>query len=80
MMQHVENYNNLLKNTRDRSIKNRVPITISVELESPRAGNRLLELLPYSDVVFVGKEFAINQGFHNMEEVMQNIGQDTRLK
>lgn len=80
MMQHIENYNNLLKNRHDRGIKNRVPITISVELESPRAGNRLLELLSYSDVVFVGKEFATSQGFHNMEEVMQSIGQNTRLK
>lgn len=79
MMQHIENYN-LLKNTHDHSMKNRVPLTISVELESPRAGNRLLELLPYSDVTFVAKEFATSQGFHNMDEVMRIIGQDTRLK
>jgi len=80
MMQHIKNYNNLLKNMHDHSIKNRMPITVSVELESPRAGNRLLELLPYSDVVFIGKEFATSQGFQNMEEVIQIIGQDARLK
>lgn len=77
MIQHIKNYNNSL-NTRDRATKNRMPITISVELESSRSGFRLLELLPYVDVVFVAKEFAKNLGFSNMNEVIHNIGQDSK--
>lgn len=77
MIQHIKNYSNSL-NTRDRVTKNRMPITISVELESSRSGFRLLELLPYVDVVFVAKEFAKNLGFNNMNEVIHNIGQDSK--
>lgn len=77
MIQHIKNYNNSL-NTHDRATKNRMPITISVELESPRSGPKLLELLPYVDVVFVAKEFAKNLGFNNMNEVIHNIGQETK--
>ncbi|XP_011165815.1 ketohexokinase isoform X2 [Solenopsis invicta] len=76
MIQRIENYNNSLNCTRDCATKNRIPITISVELESPRAGPRLLELLPYVDVAFVAKEFATNLGFDNMDEVIHNIGRD----
>lgn len=55
-----------------------MPITISMELESPRSGPRLLDLLPYVDVAFVAKDFAKNLGFSNMNEVIHNIGQDAK--
>lgn len=71
IIQHIENYNNSL-------MPNCIPITISVEIESPRAGPRLLDLLPYVDVAFIGKEFAKNLGFNNMSEVIRNIGQDAK--
>lgn len=73
IIQHIENYNNSLNRTPDR-----MPITISIELESPRSGPRLLDLLPYVDVAFVAKDFAKNLGFGNMNEVIHNIGQDAK--
>jgi len=76
MIQHIANYNNSLNHTYNRAIKNRMPITISVELESPRSGSRLLDLLPYVDIAFVAKEFAKTLGFSNMNEAIRNIGQD----
>lgn len=78
MIEHIENYNNLLNRPHDRAIKSRIPITISVELESPRAGARLLDLLPYVDVAFVGKEFAKYLGFGDMSELIHNIGRDAK--
>jgi len=75
MIQHIVNYNNSLNHTCNRAIKNRMPITISVEL-SPRSGSRLLDLLPYVDIAFVAKEFAKTLGFSNMNEAIRNIGQD----
>lgn len=78
IIQRIKNYNNSLNRMRDRAIKNRMPITISVELESPRSSSRLLDLLPYVDVAFVAKEFAKNLGFGNMNEVIHNIGQDAK--
>lgn len=73
MIQCIENYNNSLNRTPDR-----MPITISLELESPRSGTRLLDLLPYVDVAFVAKDFAKNLSFDNMNEVIHNIGQDAK--
>ncbi|XP_018400712.1 PREDICTED: ketohexokinase-like [Cyphomyrmex costatus] len=76
MIQYIDNYNNLLNCTRDRATKNRMPITISVELE--RSVSELLNLLPYVDVAFIAKEFAQYLGFSNMNEVICNIGQDSK--
>jgi len=76
MIQHIANYNNSLNHTCDRAIKNRTPITISVELENPKSDSRLLDLLPYVDVAFVAKEFAKILDFSNMNEAIHNIGQD----
>lgn len=79
MIQRIENYNNSLNGTNNHS-KKRMPIMISVELESPRSGPRLLDLLSYTDVAFIAKDFAKNQGFNNMKEVIYTIGQDARLR
>ncbi|XP_011876967.1 PREDICTED: ketohexokinase-like [Vollenhovia emeryi] len=73
IIQYIENYNKSLNNMPDR-----MPITISVELESPRSGARLLDLLPYVDVAFIAKEFAKNLGLNNKSEVMRNIGQNAK--
>ncbi|KAL0110430.1 hypothetical protein PUN28_013805 [Cardiocondyla obscurior] len=75
-IQRIEKYNNsILNRTPDR-----MPITISLELESPRSGSRLLSLLPHVDVAFVSKEFANNLGLSNMNEVVEvhNVGQNTK--
>ncbi|XP_070161825.1 ketohexokinase [Polyergus mexicanus] len=79
MIQRIENYNNSLNGTNSHG-KKRMPIMISVELESPRSGPRLLDLLSYTDVAFIAKDFAKNQGFNNMKEVIHTIGQDARLR
>ncbi|XP_011335457.2 ketohexokinase [Ooceraea biroi] len=83
MIQRIEDYNDSLRGAEsdmhDESAKNRVPITISAELESPRS-ERLLDLLPYVDVAFVAKDFAKNQGLNSMNEVMQTIGQDGKSR
>lgn len=79
MIQHIENYNNSLHGTHDRS-KKYMPITISMELENPRSNLRLLDLLSYVDVAFIAKDFAKNQGFNNMMEVIHTIGQDAKLR
>lgn len=78
MMQRIQTYNNSLNRTCDSVTKNRMPITISVELESPRAGRRILDLLPYADVAFVAKDFAKHLGFSNMSEVIHNVGQNAK--
>ncbi|KAG5336273.1 KHK Ketohexokinase, partial [Acromyrmex heyeri] len=75
MIQHIDNYNNSLNCD---LTKNRMPITISVELESSRSGSGLLNLLSYVDVAFIAKEFAEYLGFSNMNEVIHNIGQDSK--
>lgn len=72
MIQHVKNYNDSLNDPHDRDIKNRAPITISVELERPRS--ELLDLLPHADVAFIAKDFAKSQGLESMSEILQNIG------
>ncbi|KAL6436707.1 hypothetical protein ACFW04_004858 [Cataglyphis niger] len=79
MIQYIENYNNSLNDTNNYD-KKCMPITISVELESPRSGPRLLDLLSYTDVAFIAKDFAKNQGFNDMKEVIHIIGQDARLR
>lgn len=79
MIQRIENYNNSLNGTNNYD-KKCTPITISVELESPRSGSRLLNLLSYTDVAFIAKDFAKNQGFNDMKEVIHTIGQDARLR
>jgi len=76
MIQRINNYNNSLNC--DFVTKNRMPITISVELENPRSGSGLLNLLSYVDVAFIAKEFAEYLGFSNMDEVIHNIGQDSK--
>lgn len=76
-MQHIENYN---KSLRDHREKNNFPITTSIELESPRSGAKLLDFLPYADVLFISKDFAKTQGFCNMNDVIKTIGQNTELK
>ncbi|XP_012529199.1 ketohexokinase isoform X2 [Monomorium pharaonis] len=78
MIQLVKIYNNSLNRTGDCATKNHIPITISVELESLRSDPRVLDLLPYVDVVFIAKEFAKNLGYNNMTEVIRNIGQDAK--
>ncbi|CAL1687952.1 unnamed protein product [Lasius platythorax] len=75
MIQRIENYNESLNGS-----KNHMPITISVELENPRSGPRLLDLLSHTDVTFVAKDFAKKQGFNDMKEVIHTIGQDVRLR
>ncbi|XP_011055777.1 PREDICTED: ketohexokinase-like isoform X2 [Acromyrmex echinatior] len=75
MIQHIDNYNNSLNCD---LTKNRMPITISVELESSRSGSGLLNLLSYVDVAFIAKEFAEYLGFSNMNEAIHNIGQDSK--
>ncbi|XP_072752931.1 ketohexokinase [Anoplolepis gracilipes] len=79
MIQHIENYNNSLNSTHELS-KKHMPITISMELENPKSSSRLLDLLSYADVTFIAKDFAKNQGFNNMKEVIHTIGQDVRLR
>lgn len=76
MIQHVQNYNNSLKDAHIENMKGCMPITISVELERPRS--ELLDLLSYADVVFVAKDFARSQGFNNMNEIIKNIDRDTK--
>lgn len=75
MIQCIENYNESLRDN-----KNRMPIMISVELENPRLGPRLLDLLSHTDVAFIAKDFAKIQGFNDMKEVIHTIGQDVRLR
>ncbi|XP_020289500.1 ketohexokinase-like [Pseudomyrmex gracilis] len=77
MMQHIENYN---KSLRDHREKNSCPITVSIELESPRSGAKLLDFLPYADILFISKDFAKTQGFCNMNDVIETIGQNTELR
>lgn len=79
MIQHIENYNKSLNGTHNRN-KKCMPITISVELENPRSSLRLLNLLSYIDVAFIAKDFAKNQGFNNMKEVIYAIGQDSKFR
>lgn len=80
MMQHIENHNKTLiaknKENSDKSTASRTPITISVELEHPRPG--LLDLLPYTDVAFVAKDFARSRGFENMGETLRNTSQGAK--
>ncbi|KAL6266911.1 hypothetical protein P5V15_003739 [Pogonomyrmex californicus] len=78
MIKRIRDYNDSLNCTHDHATDDRVPITISVEFESPRAGPRLLDLLPYVDVAFIAKEFAEFLGFNNMNEIIRNIGQSAK--
>ncbi|XP_011640991.1 ketohexokinase-like isoform X2 [Pogonomyrmex barbatus] len=78
MIKRIRDYNDSLNCTHDHATDDRVPITISVEFESPRAGPRLLDLLPYVDVAFIAKEFAGSLGFNNMNEIIRNIGQSAK--
>lgn len=73
MIQRIESYNNSLNNTHDQNTNNRMPITISVELERPKT--ELLDLLPYADLAFIAKDFAKSQGFDNMSETIKSISQ-----
>ncbi|XP_029161072.1 ketohexokinase-like [Nylanderia fulva] len=75
MTQCIENYNKSLRDS-----KNCMPIMISMELENPKSGARLLDLLSHADLVFISKDFAKIQGFNNMKEVIHTIGQDTRFR
>lgn len=82
MMQRIGDYNNSLRGRETepgRSNENHVPITISVEFESPRS-QRLFHLLPYVDVAFVAKDFAKSQGLNSMNEVLQTIGRDGKFR
>ncbi|XP_011297106.1 ketohexokinase-like [Fopius arisanus] len=72
MMQHVETYNDSLK----EGGSDRSPVTISVELE--KTSSELLDLLPYADVAFVSKDFARSRGHHNMSEAIRSIAQDIK--
>ncbi|XP_015602710.1 ketohexokinase-like [Cephus cinctus] len=80
MMQYVESYNNSLNTCQsDDSVKletNRIPITISVELEKPKP--ELVDLLPYADVAFIARDFAHSKGFDNMSETLRNIGEEAK--
>lgn len=80
MLQCIENYNDMLSCFQDSTDKekdwNLVPITVSVELESPR--QELLDLLPYVDVVFISKDFAQSRGYDNMSETLKNISDDAK--
>ncbi|XP_015126329.1 ketohexokinase [Diachasma alloeum] len=72
MMQHVETYNDSLK----EGESDRSPVTISVELE--KMNSELLDLLPYADVAFVSKDFARSRGHDNMSEAIRSIAQDIK--
>lgn len=78
MMQCVENYNNMLNYSQDNKEidTNQAPITISVELETPK--QELLDLLPYVDLVFIAKDFAQSRGYENMSETLKNIGEEAK--
>ncbi|XP_033197966.1 ketohexokinase-like [Bombus vosnesenskii] len=80
MMQCVENYNNMLNYSEDSNSKeiasSQVPITVSVELETPK--QELLDLLPYVDVAFISKDFAQSRGHDNMSETLKDISGDAK--
>ena len=84
MMQHIENHNkSLLQKEREEAndslennLNQRLPITISVELEKMKP--ELLDLLPYADIAFVSKDFAKSRGYVNMSETLKNISQDAK--
>ncbi|XP_048506350.1 ketohexokinase-like isoform X2 [Athalia rosae] len=79
MIKHVETYNNSLKNStqNDNSTDSfHLPITISVELE--KSNEQLLDLLPYVDVAFVSRDFALFRGCDNMSETLRSIAQEAK--
>ncbi|XP_076243082.1 ketohexokinase [Calliopsis andreniformis] len=79
MLQFVENYNHTLNYRpaeNNETCTNQMPITISVELESPK--EELLDLLPYADVVFISKDFALYRGYSNMSETLRSISEEAK--
>lgn len=71
MMEFVEHWSSIYnKDSPDKAI------TISLDLEKPRS--TLLDLLPYADVIFVGKDFAKSRNCTNMSETLKNIAKDTK--
>lgn len=72
MMEYVEHWNSVY----NKDLSN-PPITISLDLEKPRS--TLLDLLPYADVIFIGKDFAKSRNCTNMSETLKNIAKDTKI-
>lgn len=68
MMEFVEHWNT--KNGDSN------PIMISLDVEKPKA--ELIDLLPYADVIFVGKDFAKYRQCKNMSETLKIIAKDTK--
>lgn len=57
-------------------IENKPNITISVELE--KLSPRLIILVEQADVVFLSKDYAIQMGWKNKEEAIENLQKEVK--
>jgi hypothetical protein len=53
-------------------------VPISIEIEKPRA--EMWDLIPWADVLFIGKDFAEFCGCTSMSETIKRIAQDAKPK
>lgn len=53
-------------------------LPISIEIEKPAA--EMQDLIPWADVLFIGKDFAEFYGCTNMSEIIKKIAQDAKPK
>jgi hypothetical protein len=53
-------------------------LPISIEIEKPRT--EMQDLIPWADVLFIGKEYAEFCGCSNMPETLKKIAQDAKPK
>lgn len=59
-------------------IETKPNITISVELE--KLSPRLIILVEHADVVFLSKDYAIQMGWNNREEAVENLRKEVKQK
>ncbi|XP_033609889.1 ketohexokinase isoform X5 [Cryptotermes secundus] len=77
MIELVEfwNENHISEHDRGHGLGHKA-LPISIEIEKPRA--EMQDLIPWADVLFIGKDFAEFCGCTNMSETLKKIAQDAK--
>jgi hypothetical protein len=65
MMKHIQSYNGT--KSQNEQIK------VSLDLEKPKQDNLRLTLVEYSDIVFLGKDFAVQLGCDDMRSAVYRL-------